>query len=173
MAVKPGPARVLNRAELAAFHGASLDTIDGWIKAGCPAEERGSQGRSYRFNSAAVIAWRIARERSDAVAGLGAGVDTMTREEADRRRAIASMKLAEIEADTAHGGVVLRADVEADIASFCGVLHTGLGSASNRIASRATSMTNAAEIEDLCRTELNRSFDSAKVELAEKWSNGA
>lgn len=74
---------------------------------GCPAIERGGKGKSYRFDSAAVIAWRIARERSDAVAGLGAAVGTMTREEAERHRAVASMRLTEIEADTARGDVVL------------------------------------------------------------------
>ncbi len=173
MPVTPGPSRVLNRAELAAFHGVSLPAVDAWIKSGCPAVGHGSRGKSYKFDSAAVIAWRIARERNDAVAGVGASEGTMTREEADRRRSIASMKLAEIEADTAHGGVVLRADVEADVTSFCGVLHTGLGSASNRIAGRATSMTNASEIEDLCRAELNRAFQSAKAALAEKWAKGA
>ncbi len=173
MPVKSVPSRVLNRAELAAFHGVSLDMVDAWIKNGCPAEERGSQGRSYRFNSAAVISWRIARERNDAVAGIGAGVETMTREEADRRRAIASMSLAEIEADTARGNVVLRSHVESDVTSFCAELHTGLGSASNRIAGRATSMTNATQIEDLCHAELNRAFQGARTVLAERWAKSA
>ena len=49
----------MNRAEVAEFYGASLPTIDAWVRKGCPYIEKGSRGRPYRFNLGEVMEWRI------------------------------------------------------------------------------------------------------------------
>ena len=78
---------------------------------------------------------------------------------------------AEIGADEALRQVVSRHDAEACVAAFCQVLKTGLGNAAAKIAGRATTITSAAEIEEMTKAELNRAFASAKSELEMRWSN--
>lgn len=163
--------RIVNRAALAQLCGVTLPTIDAWIRKDCPVVERGGQGKEWKFDSAAVIEWRIAKAVEQAVAGMGGDKGSVSKDQADTRRAIAMAIKAEVEADEALKAVVYRHEVEADIAAFVQTLRLGLGNASAKIAGRATSMTNAAEIEDLCHAELNRSFDGAKTELAERWSS--
>ena len=164
--------RIVNRAGLAQLCGVTLPTVDAWVRKDCPVVERGGTGKEWKFDSAAVIEWRIAKAVENAVAGLGGDKGAaVSKDQADTRRAIAMAIKAEVEADEALKAVVYRHEVESDIASFCQTLRIGLGNASAKIAGRATSMTNAAEIEDLCHAELNRSFDGAKTELAERWSS--
>ena len=163
--------RSVNRAGLASVFAVSLPTIDAWVRKGCPVVERGGTGREWQFDTAAVIEWRTAKAVEDAVAGMGGDKSSVTKDQADTRRAIALAIKAEVEADEALKAVVYRQEVETDILAFCQALRIGLGNASAKIAGRATSMTNAAEIEDLCHGELNRSFEGAKTELAERWSS--
>ncbi len=147
--------RIVNRAALAQLCGVTLPTIDAWVRKDCPVVERGGTGKEWRFDSAAVMDWRIAKAVEQAVAGMGgdkAG-GAISKDAADTRRAIAMAIKAEVEADEALKAVVYRHEVEADIAAFCQTLRIGLGNASAKIAGRATSMTNAAEIEDLCHAE--------------------
>ncbi len=164
--------RIVNRAGLANICAVSLPTIDAWVRKDCPVVERGGSGREWKFDTAAVIDWRIAKAMSDAAAGMsGEKGGVTTKDQADTRRAIALAIKAEVEADEALKAVVYRHEVEADVASFCQVLRTGLGNASAKIASRASTMSNAAEIEDMAHTELNRAFEGARGELAARWSS--
>ncbi len=167
------PMRTLNRTELATFHGVSQPTVDEWIRRGCPAIARGNKGKAWKFDSAAVINWRLEEAKIDAKAGISDPSGVMSKEEADRRRAVALARSAEIEVDERLKSVALVSDVKADLTDFCTSLHTGLGNASNKIAGRAASMTSAPEIEDLCHAELNRAFESARAALAERWAKGA
>ena len=65
--------------------------------------------------------------------------------------------------------MILVEDANAATGAFCIVLKNGLSNAAHRIAGRATTMTSANEIKDLCEAELNRSFASAKAELDQAW----
>ncbi|GJE45935.1 terminase small subunit [Methylobacterium soli] len=162
--------RELNRVDLASLCGVSLPTVDGWIKIGCPFLERGSKGREWKFDSAAVIDWRMQRAVESAVAGYAGEGDKVLKEEADRRKAVAAAITAEIAADIALGHVVSRRDAESVMTMFCQVLKTGLSNAASKIAARATVITSAPEIEDLAHTEMNRAFDSARDDLAQRWA---
>ncbi len=163
--------RIVNRAGLAALCAVSLPTIDAWVRKDCPVLERGSAGREWQFDSAAVIEWRISTAVENAVAGYQNQSGNTSKEEADRRRAVANAISAEVAADEALHSVIYRHEAEADMAAFCQVLKTGLGNASSKIAARAAAMINAAEIEDLCHAEINRSFRAAQAELAARWSD--
>ena len=56
-------ARVLvTRPQLAAICGVSPLRVTKWAAAGLPIAERGRRGREYRYDVAAVMAWRRARE---------------------------------------------------------------------------------------------------------------
>lgn len=162
--------RSVNRADLAGVCGVSLPTVDAWVGKGCPFLERGGRGREWAFDTAAVIEWRISRAVSDAVSAYQDDSGLISKDEADRRRAVAKAITAEIEADEALRVVVARSDAEAAMAAFSQVLKTGLGNAASKIAARATTMSSAPEIEALTQAELNRAFETARSELAARWS---
>lgn len=164
--------RLVNRADLASICSVSLPTVDAWVEKGCPYVERGSKGREWKFDSAAVIDWRIQRAVENAVSGYEDESGKISREEADRRKAVANAITAEIGADEALRSVVSRHDAEADMTAFCQVLKTGLSNASSKIAARATTITSAPEIEQMAQTEMNRALESARSELAMRWSGG-
>ncbi len=65
--------------------------------------------------------------------------------------------------------MVARADAEADLATFCVVLKTGLSNASAKIAARAASLTSPPDIQAVCEREMNRAFEAAHGELTRCW----
>jgi phage terminase Nu1 subunit (DNA packaging protein) len=67
--------KVVNQTELAEIHGVSDVTIWEWQKAGMPILERGDRGNPNRYDVAATIFWRIAREVEKAVGGKGSVKD--------------------------------------------------------------------------------------------------
>lgn len=162
--------RTVNRAELAGFFGISLPTVDSWLRKGCPIVERGSKGREAKFDSAAVIAWRVKSAVADATSGLGDGVDKVSKDEADRRRAVANAITAEVEADEAIRSVLSRFDVESSYADFAQALRSSLSTTGAKIANRTAAMTNPAQIRDFCQAEINRAFDAAEADLKERWA---
>ena len=166
-----GFGRVVNRAGLASVCGVSLPTVDAWVERGCPFLERGSKGREWQFDTADVIEWRVASSVEAALAGYQGSSDGITKDEADRRKAVANAIVAEVGADEALGVTMRREEAEADLAAFCQVLKTGLSNAGSRIAGRASSITSATEIQELCEVELNRAFVAAQSELAARWSD--
>lgn len=166
-----GASRDVNRSDLANICGVSLPTIDAWIRKNCPVVERGSRGRQWRFDSAAVIDWRIKQAVDAATSGLLDKDGKTSKDEADRRRAVANAITAEVEADEMLKSVVSRFDAESCVADFCQALRSGFSNAGSKIAGRAAAMTSPTEIRDLCEAEFNRSFEAAEKDLAEKWSS--
>ena len=106
--------RTVNRAELATLCGVSLPTIDAWLRKGCPIVKAGSKGRAAEFESAAVIRWIRDSAVADAVAGAESDDGKTSREEADRRRAVANAISAEVAADEDLKSVMSRFDGESD-----------------------------------------------------------
>jgi phage terminase Nu1 subunit (DNA packaging protein) len=64
--IAPTYQRVVNKAAAAMFFGVSPQSIDGWIRRGCPAVERGAQGKQWKFDLLDLAKWRF---------GLQAGED--------------------------------------------------------------------------------------------------
>ncbi|WP_366655334.1 Terminase small subunit (DNA packaging protein Nu1) [Fodinicurvata sp. EGI_FJ10296] len=159
----------------AAILGLHRNTLAQWIKQGCPVvtEADRSQGIEWAICVADVVEWRIRTAVEDALSGYDSGSDRISRDEADRRRAVAQAITAEVEADQALDQVVDRGDAEADIATFCAGLRAGLSNAAAKIASRTVTMESAPEIQDLVLGELNRAFNTAEAELAEQWALAA
>lgn len=60
-----GRLRRANKAEVAEFFDVSPQAVDGWIRRGCPAVERGARGKSWVFDLLAVAEWRITGGRQD------------------------------------------------------------------------------------------------------------
>ena len=162
--------RTVNRAELASLCGVSLPTIDAWLRNDCPIVERGSKGRESKFDSASVIKWIKDTAVADAVSGLIDADGKVSRDEADRRRAVANAITAEVEAEEALKSVMSRFDGETTLADFCQALRSSLSNTGAKIANRTAAMTNPAEIRDFCQAEINRSFGAAEADLRERWA---
>lgn len=165
--------RIVNRTDVATLCNVSLPTVDKWVRNGCPVVERGSKGREFQFDIAAVIDWRIKSAVDQAVAGLQDVDGKTSKDEADRRKAVANAVVAEVEADEALKAVVSRFDAESVMADFCQALRSGLSNAGTKIAGRTTTMTNPNEIRELCEAEINRAFQAAEADLAERWAGGS
>jgi hypothetical protein len=156
----------------AAVLGVHRSTLASWIDRGCPVDKRAIQslGIDWQVNIPDIVNWRITKAVEEAVSGYQDVSGGISKDEADRRRSVANAITAEIGADQMLGEVVWRHEAEADMASFCQVLKTGLSNASSRIASRAASIDSAPAIEDLCHSEMNRAFEAAQSELAAAWA---
>lgn len=97
----------------AATLGLSRNTLSSWIAKGCPVVSSADrdQGVEWRLDVAAIHKWRVEAAVKEAVAGYQTEGGGVSKEEADRRRAVALAVLAEIEADIAQKSVVLVEDV--------------------------------------------------------------
>ena len=169
-----GNSRTLNSlTQASAILGVHRNTLAKWLDQGCPAVTRADRDRGieWELEIPAIVDWRITRAVEDALASYGGEEGMISKDEADRRRAVANAITAEVAADEALRSVVHRHEAEADMAAFCQALKTGLSNSSSRIAARAASVSSAPEIEDLCHVELNRAFDAAEAELTARWSD--
>ncbi|MEE7504170.1 Terminase small subunit (DNA packaging protein Nu1) [Methylobacterium mesophilicum] len=161
--------RTANRTELASLCGVSLPTVDTWVKRGCPFDERGSKGTEWKFDTAAVIGWRIEAAVADAAAAYGDDGAGMSKDEADRRRSVALAHMAEIDLEERLGRSVDRDDAVEIYAAFCVGLRNSVGSAFDKIASRGAAITNPPEIARMCRDEWNRAMRNARAEFHRLW----
>ncbi|MRI57628.1 DNA-binding protein [Methylobacterium sp. DB1607] len=157
--------------QAAALLGVHKTTLQGWLAQGCPAVERGDRerGQNWKIDLKDVMEWRIERAVSDAVAAYGGDGAEMSREEADRRRAVAAAHIAEIDLDDRLRNTVSRADAAGMFVDFCIVLKTGISNAVNKMAARAATMTSAAEIQALGEAEWNRALRTAREDANRLW----
>lgn len=81
----------VNRTQLSEVFGVSLPTIDSWVRAGCPVEQRGGRGVEWKFETADVAKWRQDRAVNDATGDKREDAD-----EIDRRTNVAKMRQAEL-----------------------------------------------------------------------------
>lgn len=56
-----GEGEIVSRRRLARIMGVSLPTVDAWVRRGCPvvAPPGPETGYAYRFDTAAVVRWRM------------------------------------------------------------------------------------------------------------------
>lgn len=51
--------RITNKAGLANFFEVTTTAVDGWVSRGCPIQQKGSRGRSWKFDLLEVAKWRF------------------------------------------------------------------------------------------------------------------
>ncbi|MDH2313137.1 hypothetical protein [Methylobacterium brachiatum] len=156
---------------MAALLDVHRNTVAKWIDEGCPVIQRADRDRGieWELSLSEIVEWRMSRAVQNAVASCQGEAGQITKEEADRRRAVANAIKSEIDADEALRAVVSRQDAVTDMSTFCQVLKTGLSNMASKVAARAATMTSATEIEELARGELNRAFTAAREEIALRW----
>lgn len=88
-----GKGKKVNRTELAAIFGVTAPTVDGWIRAGCPYDQRAAgKGKEWVFDSGDVAMWLQQRAREEAT-----GDDVTDERELKRRKLAAETSLVELE----------------------------------------------------------------------------
>ena len=87
-----GRGQKVNRKQIADVFGVSLPTVDAWLRAGCPYDQKGERGKEWVFDTADVMRWREQLARDDA-----GGQDTQDDAALDRRKKLAAARLAELE----------------------------------------------------------------------------
>ncbi len=152
--------------------GVSRNTLGGWLSRGCPAVSKADRvsGKEWRLSIPAIFEWRIKTAVDDARGGFHGETGQISRDEADRRKAVAQAGLAEIEHDTARRSVILVADAEANMADFAQALKEGVDNGIAKTAGRAAMMTDPNEIREFFWAEWNRSMKNAQMILDEKWA---
>lgn len=161
--------RIVNRADLATLCNVTLPTVDAWVRRGCPAVERGSKGREWQFDFAEVVQWRIDRAVADAVAAHGGDGAGMSKEEADRRKAVAQAHMAEVELEDRLANTISRTEALGMFADFCLALKTGMSNGLDKIAARGTTITSSHELRTMGEAEWNRAMALAREEFSRLW----
>lgn len=149
----------VNKAELARAFGVSTTAIDNWLSRGCPyvaAPDR--PGKAYRFNLAAVVAWRIER-MTETAATAGGDVDLA---EAKRRRAVAEAELSELDLAERRGDLLAREDVDAAMTGAFARVRARLLALPSAVAAAAADETEPGTVERL----LSAAIYEALQELA-------
>lgn len=101
--------KICNLNELAAHLDVTRQTVDRWLKAGCPYVTKADRdaGKEWELDLAAVVDWRKDREVEKAI-GTASGA---TIDEAKRRKTAAEAELAELDLAERRGQVVAVAAV--------------------------------------------------------------
>lgn len=83
-----------NRMQTAELFGIAKTTLDEWVRRGCPVEQRGSRGKEWVFNSAAVASWREGQIRAEQTGVQHADVAELMRRKLQAETAAAELALA-------------------------------------------------------------------------------
>ncbi len=148
-----------NKVELAEFFEVSTNTVDDWIRKGCPFVERGSAGVGWRFDFRQVRAWREQALVNQAVASKQ---DTSITE-SSRRRALAEAEMKEIELAEKRGKIASIDQVGTDMDRIFKNVSTRL----DAIPIKAAPLLAACRNEVECQAVLRRVIDEARHELSE------
>jgi phage terminase Nu1 subunit (DNA packaging protein) len=137
--------QIANRGEIAGILGISPTTLDRYVQAGCPVLERGSGRREYRFNSAEVIRWVLARE-----ANPGRAQTDDTR----RRYNAAAAELKEYQLAEKRGSMIQVQDIAPILEEEFADVRSRLLAIPSNVAPKIAGMTDPAAIEAALRDEV-------------------
>ena len=129
----------------AATLGLSRNTLSSWIAKGCPVVSQADrdQGVEWRLDVAAIHKWRVEFAVKEAVAGYQTEGGGVSKEEADRRRAVAMAIVAEIEADLAQKSVVYVENVGRLVEGEYSVVRAAVMGMPSKLADRCVGLDRA------------------------------
>jgi terminase small subunit / prophage DNA-packing protein len=158
--------------QTAALLGVNRSTISSWISRGAPVVEKADRSlkKEWKLSLPDIVNWRIETSVADATAALRTD-GQISKDEADRRKAVAQAGLAEVELDERRRSVMLVADANEMMADFCQSLKSGVDNGISKTAGRAATLTDPHEIMEFFGAEWNRSMRNAQSLLNEKWAD--
>jgi len=146
--------KTLTRAELARQHGVALTTVDQWVKRGCPAEPPPKGGRGNRFNSRAVIEWRIAEAAPEE-----APAPLISFEEARTEKMIAEAELARLEVGKRRGELVEVAIVSELVERDYSTVRSKILGVATKVAPRVVATRDATRAQAIIDAEVREVLD--------------
>lgn len=154
-----------NMADLAQAFRVSTNTIQSWVRQGCPVHKRGGHGRPYEFDIADVIEWRRQREL-DAITEDGENVSL---EEARKRRDLAHARIAELDYAERRRDLVEIDEVHRQVSEDYARMRARLRSIGKKLAPIVLRLKKPAEIEK----RIAREVDEALSELSSYEDDGS
>lgn len=151
-----GKGKAVNRGELAEVFGASLNTVTGWVRSGCPFVQRGSQGKPWKFNTRDVSEWLRDEARAES--------------EADGPLDENQLKLRKMAADAAHAELDLAVarrkvapidEFERARAMENAVIRANVMNVPSRVVSQLIGETSEARFKEVLSGELVQALETA------------
>lgn len=158
-----GRGNKVNRAELASVFGVSLPTIDAWVRAGCPFDERGAgKGKAWVFDTADVAAWRELRARDEA-----GGADLQDEQALRRRKLAAETALSELELAKAQNLVAPIEQMEKNLAPVFAAITANMRNIPSRVATLLIGETDERKFKATLLAEIDLVLENlASLDLA-------
>lgn len=157
MVAKAGGLEV-TKAKLSKLFGVSTTAVDGWIRRGCPLLESGGRNRAYRFNSADVHAWLVARAARPPDDG-----EVISLEESRKRKLAAEARFAELDLGAREGELVEIATVAELAEQAFSTIRLRFLAVPSKVAHRLAPLRTAAK----CRRLLEDEFRDVLNELVD------
>jgi len=152
MSNRVGKGHILNRAATADLFGIAMTTLDDWVRRGCPAVERGSRGKPWKFNSAEVHGWR-----EDCIREEASGVQVASNDELKRRKLEAETEMVELELAQAKDLVAPIEQIQRAMAKAFGEVRAGLRNVlPGRAARGLIGITDETEIKAVILGEVDQ-----------------
>lgn len=159
--------QIVNRTGLSDVFGVALNTIDSWVRQGCPVVQRGAgRGQEWQFNTAAVAQWL--RDKSVAEA---TGETHADEAEITRRTKMAVMLKAELELAKAKGEVAPISEMERVWAAQDAATRANIMNVPGRAVLQLLGCTDETEFKTKLRAELVLALETAaeaELELDEE-----
>lgn len=155
MSNRKGAGKTVNRTELAEFFGVAMPTIDHWVRTGCPADQRGSKGVSWKFNTADVAAWREQKARDET-----AGTVLADESEIKRRRAEVGLKRDELALAREMGEVAPIEQFERAMANVFAELRGKLRQIPSRAAPRVLGQIDDNAVKKILLEEIDLALEA-------------
>lgn len=156
----------LTRAGVSECFGVALNTVDAWVRQGCPVVQRGAgKGIPWKFNSADVARWLREKAKADAL-----GETPADEAELKRRKLLAETEKAELELAKARGEVAPIRDFERAQAAVFAQIRANVMNAPQRLVLQLLGETDETVFKAKMRAELAAALEeaaSADLVLAE------
>lgn len=147
---------LVNRGQVADVFGVSPPTVDAWVRAGCPIEQRGQRGVQAQFDTAKVAKWLRDRAVTDAT-----GETQQDEAEIDRRTKRAKMLQAELELAKARGEVAPIREFERAQAARYAIIRANVMNVPQRAVLQLLGCTDESEFKAKLKRELVLALQTA------------
>lgn len=154
MAGRKGKGQIVSRQGLAELFGMSLNTVDHWVRTGCPVVQKGGPGKKWQFNTADVLGWRDDKAREEA------GGATTKDEKALRLRGLEARTLRdELDLAKARAEVVPVEQYERALTMACAELRTGMRNVPGRAVRMLIGETDETRFKSVLLAEIDQALE--------------
>jgi phage terminase Nu1 subunit (DNA packaging protein) len=151
-----GKGQIVNRTVLADIFGVAVNTVDAWVRSGCPVVQRGSRGKEWQFRTSDVAQWRTDQARDQA-----AGATLADEAELKRRKLAAETGKAELEFAQARGDVAPIREFERATAGLMAAIRQNVMQVPGRAVLQLLGEKDETRFKEVLRGELALALETA------------